>query len=587
MIYSFLFVILFFCLLFGIIIYPQKKECVNVIQILPIKIVVELCMLVIGAYIIQKFGIYVDIKSTSVFLLIVNLVVWYGVIKARKFQKLVWAWKDLIMLASPTVLVIIEAYHMFSGSLRLSYLNDDAQTHFFWAMNIVRTGKLEGTFFNAYLNAILIELIEPFVKQVYYYKVFILSDIFMHILEIEVFYAVVCSIFKKRNITYLAPIICIMYFLGYPTFSFMRGNFVYWSTGGILYLLVIYILLNIEKNWKERRSYWISLIICLLGSILCNRLYAVINIVSVLSVYLLLWLSEENRGFTLISKKVLISFVLITVTLVFIFQKKIIYVVQIFAGALSEEGYTYTSLYRQFILFIPVLIFVFASVYLKKKRKYLVCNLTVLLICITIGMYRLYVNEMISGYYYYKIYYSLWIMVWLIVAMAVDVLYEERKLYLGGIYILGLICFALSNSCEYKKIGFSDNVDYFSFYNANFQYFKMDYTSEELAEKGRYISQQELDTYQYIQDHYKNQEVWFISDAGNYMRGRWFAALLGQTNVTLYGEYVSYIENYLDTDNLYLLLAKKSWVYEEAKDVINIEGIVYEDNTFIMVKSNK
>ena len=71
------------------------------------------------------------------------------------------------------------------------------------------------------------------------------------------------------------------------------------------------------------------------------------------------------------------------------------------------------------------------------------------------------------------------------------------------------------------------------------------------------------------------------------MRGRWFAALLGQTNVTLYGEYESYIENYLDTDNLYLLLAKKSWVYEEAKDVIDNEGIVYEDNTLIMVKSNK
>lgn len=592
MITSLVFVILFFGLAGGLILYPINKKKIDVIRVLPIVLMTIFCLQTLTVFLLNKFGIGIDIKSAIVVLVVSNMVVWFGIKQKKQIRKLVCPKKDIFLLIIPIGLVLFEAYHMFSGAARLSYLNDDAENHFAMALYIVRNKKIYGTYFNAYLNAMLIELASPWLSVVRYYKAFIAGDIIMHIVEIWMFYSVLCSLCKKEVTKYAFPIICALYFLGYPTFSFMRGNFVYWSTGGVLFLYLIYILIKLQRQWENRKFYYILLVLGIYGSVICNRLYAVVNTVCVFIGVIIIIFEKKKISFSKVQKSALIVAGMIVAAAGFLCRKKILSIIIMISAKLSEEGYAYSSLYKQFVLFIPILILLFVYVYVEKKRAHLLFDIAVSVMMIAAGMYWLCSQGYISNYYFYKIYYCLWIMAWLLVTMHLDILIEQHQLIYSGIYGSVIVCLALLQigNSENNYLGkwsatAGINGDFFNLYENNLSYFELDYASEALENAGRYSPPELLDTYEYIWENYKDDTIWFLSDHGNYMQGRWFSTILNKTHNIIYENYEQLVDAYMQLDNIYIVIGKQSGIYGAAQYVYDESNVVYEDNLIVMIKS--
>ena len=139
---------------------------------------------------------------------------------------------DIAVLAVLAGIVIAVSLHMFTPYLRLSYINSDPANHFNDAMVIVKQGVLgKHIYFSAFVNAMFIEIFSPILIVSKYYKAFILSDIFMHVLEVWMCYVLMLTVSEKKIVRIFAPVFALGYFWGYPAYSYMTGGFVlleYW-----------------------------------------------------------------------------------------------------------------------------------------------------------------------------------------------------------------------------------------------------------------------------------------------------------------------------------------------------------------------
>lgn len=591
MIDSIAFVGLFLSLSMGLLLFPKKNSPMNAVRMLPVIIIGIICVQAFGIYILQLFHMPVNIGTSCLVLLLANAGVWGITARKRKLQKLVWSKRDALLMGIPLFLVLVEAYHMFSWPLNLSYLNDDARVFFNKGMDIVRKESVSGTFFNYYISALFIEVAAPWLEQVEYYKAFIIGDIAMHLLEAGMFYTMAVSVCRQKRAKYFSVGICILYFLGYPTFSFMKGNFVYWSTGGLLFLFLLYALIGLERQWKYRKYYFSMLGLGIFGSIVCNRLYAIINPVIILFLLFLLFVSKKKIR---ISGKLTAGLLVMgaggVLACIFLWEK-LRTILEVVLEPLQLYGETYTVLYQDFLYFIPVFLLLFVLVYIKKRRNPLVMNMMLAVLACTGGMYVLYMNKLLSSYYYYKIYYVLWIACWVMVLQLMDILWEEKRILPLGLYSLLLAVFVLlqcSGAEERRQeVPYSerDEINYFSIYDYNFQNFKLDYTSTELADEGRYISPGVLEAYCYILDNYAEKKVCFLTDQGNYMQGRWFSAIVGKDTVMLVENYKEDVSWWLGGYDRYVVFGKQSEIYEETNDLFADYDIVYENDEIVMVKA--
>ena len=116
-------------------------------------------------------------------------------------------------------------------------------------------------------------------------------------------------------------------------------------------------------------------------------------------------------------------------------------------------------------------------------------------------------------------------------------------------------------------------------------YFELDYASEALENAGRYSPPELLDTYEYIWENYKDDTIWFLSDHGNYMQGRWFSTILNKTHNIIYENYEQLVDAYMQLDNIYIVIGKQSGIYGAAQYVYDESNVVYEDNLIVMIKS--
>lgn len=588
MINSGVFVLLFILLATGMLLYPRNDKKENIVVAIPVILLMALCLQAAWAFGLYELAVEVDLLSSMAGLVVGDIVIWLGIVRKKQIQHWTYEWIDIVCLLFPVLLVVIEAVHMFSDTLRLSYINDDAQAFFSMAMQIVRGKKLgtyNNAYLNAYVNAILIEIAEPWIRVVDYVKVFIVGDILMHLLEIGIFYSVLSKTSRTKEMRYVYPIICIFYFLGYPTFSFMSGNFVYWSTGGVLFLYLIYALIGLQHNWKERSVYYLMLVLGVWGSIACNRLYAVINTIVVLGVVCCI-IIEKKEMLIKRNQKMIFGGSIMSIGIIFaLFHEQVWNLLLRICASLQADGFGYTSLYKEYILFIPVIICMIVYGYRKKISCYVVTITGLLIVAITVGMLWLCLQAQISVYYYYKIYYCLWIVMWLMAAVVLDVMIQEKRGIYAGIYMIFLICLAVNQLGEKSE---TDDNNFFRLYHDNLKGFQRNYAGQEMLQQGRYTPSELLDDYQYLIDYYGSDQVCFVSDYGNYMQGRWFAAIVGTEEFYFLDNFPEVVNSYLAGNTLYpyIVMGKQSGIYGESCELLNDKNIEYEDNLIVVVKTN-
>lgn len=436
MLLTIFFIILFTLCFLGVLLYPKCEGTINAIKAGVMSVIAIFSYMSLLAFVYNKIGIPINLKSDVLSLMIANIILWTGIIRKKKTQKVfvrVWDALCLILLAA---FVLYLSYIMFGTDLRLSYANTDPANHFHYAMNIVTKEKLDsGIYFSAYIDAVFIQLTSFALKFVTYYKGFILADIFMHVMEIWAFYVLVLTISEKRIVRILAPVFSIMYFWGYPAYSYLEGGFVYWSNGVVILIFMIYALVLFERHWdKKIKTPMILLGLGVYANSCCNRLFVPINTFAVAAaLVMIIW--KKGR----VSKKT-------AVVVGSVFAVGLLFVCGVFAkywggnGIMSiienmiayvstPHGGFYRAMYADNIYFIPL--FLLAIYYVcSKPGKYTAIHLVItvcMVMCMT-GMLAVWYANLMSTYYFYKIYYNLWLMGMILAVFVLDIMADEKQL---------------------------------------------------------------------------------------------------------------------------------------------------------------
>lgn len=538
MILTSMFIILFILCVAGLLLYPKTERGINGCKAIIMGIMAIFCYQALMAFIYNKIGIRVSLKSTAVSMVIADVLLWFQIFRKKKIQKVFWRLSDVLSLVLLAAFVLAISYHLFSYWMRLSYANSDPANHFKFAMTVLKTGKVESIYFSAFIDAMFIELLSPFLALAKYYKAFIVADIFMHIMEICMFYVLLLTISDKKIVRILAPFLSICYFFGYPAYSYMTGGFVYWSNGVMILILIIYALLLLERYPDLRKSSAILLFLAAYANSCCNKLFIPVNYFALFAALAVLIIKNRKHA---INKKlfwgIVAGIIAAASIVVIVFWNSWGGSLKNMIEYVSVPGGIYRSMYADLIFFVPAMILVFYFVFIKREYSKTISLMSICMILCTVGMYIFWYHYLMSTYYYYKIYYNLWLFGWLLAIMALDIMADKKQLigffsYGGMVVAIGVL--TLTN---YDFHMWHHNVDYngsyatkqlFSLYRYNMDSLLTDY------EKEYSISSQVLDVFGYSTENYWDEFVPIASSDVNLTY--WYDGMKAQDSKEFHGD---------------------------------------------------
>ena len=531
MIVSAMFVCLFLLCLLGVLLFPKTEGKINGTKALIMGTMLIFCYMSLTAFLFDKTGIGVHLKTTVLALAVACVFLWGVILKKKKIQRVFFRVWDIVTVVLLLAFVFAISMHLFTPNLRLSYVNSDPANHFNMAMQIVKNGTLDGIYFSAYIDATFIELLAPVLTVGKYYKAFIVADIFLHLLEICMFYVLTLTISEKGIVRIFAPVFAIGYFFGFPSYSYMTGGYVYWSTGVMILIFIIYALLLVEKYPDLRRYTYVLLFFGAYANSCCNRLFVPVNYLALLAALIVILAKGKKNWLT--KKTICVAGVLLIITVIAAvvffhfwgsFDKIFAYV--------SVVGWTYNSMYADLIFFVPLFLFVLFYTVIKREYSNVISVMALCMLACTIAMYVLTYQKLMTYYYYYKIYYNLWLFGWLFAVMALHVMAEKKQLvsyFSYGIMIAGIAALVLF---DYEgmmwKHDANFNGDYatrnlFSLYRYNMDSMEtnyLDYTKPKSV----------MDVYMYAAEQMEGERIQpLITDQGAYC---WFDAMKAQDRGT-------------------------------------------------------
>ena len=582
MIVSILFIVLFTLCLFGVILFPKTDKKINAIKAAVMGTMAIFAYQALLAFVYDKIGIRVGIESTCVSMAIAAAVLWAIIIRTKKIQRVFVRWTDIISLVILAVFMIAISLHMFTPHLRLSYLNTDPANHFNMAMVIVNGGKIEETvYFSAFVDAMFIQLFAPLLTVAKYYKAFIAADIFMHILEIWMFYVLTITISGKKAVRFLAPVIAMGYFMGYPAYSYMTGGFVYWSTGGMVLLLIVYALILMERHKNLLKYTAVLLFLAAFANSCCNALFIPVNYFALFVALIALIMKERDKKSNIkLILGILVFLIMAGGAVAFLFFDKWGGSFERVIAQVSRPGGIYTSLYTDIIYFIPALLLVFYYTLVKREYSKTISLMTICMLLCAVAMYVFVYNNMMSLYYFYKIYYNIWMFGWLLVVLALDIMSDKKQLagffsYGGMIAVLAVLTFTNYDLNMWDK-GMPFNANYtpthmFALYWYNSESLRTDYEKYE-------IPLQIMDVCSYAVDEIQDEDIPALVTNDTYFY--WFDGMRGQ-NTRKYKPYKKELPDILarmDKEGIKkILVDKKDEFYLQNQAYFSLCSVVYEN----------
>ena len=506
---------LFVAALAGLVLVPKTKERINGIKVIIMGIMALFCYQFLSAYLFFWGSMPVGPETLWIPLLLLNEVLWGVILRKRRVQKLFFRITDLICIVLICVPVVLASLHIFTAGLQLQYRNWDAAVHFSWAMYSAQYHTLlgTGTKFSAFLDALFIQVLGPALEPVLMYKAFIAADIFLHILEVCMFYVLVITVSDKKSVRLMAPLFSLGYFWGYPAYSYMTGNFVYWSNGVMILILIIYALVLWEKH--EDDSIW-SILLLILGAFAnlhCNKLFVPINSVALFATFAVItWRKIRHR----VSRKALFAVMAAGVAVFAIFVR--FYTKQwgnpfTYLTHYQGNGAMYRAMYCDIIFFLPALLYVTFETLRNKKQKRTIWFMSICMLCAAAGMYILWYRYLLSCYYYYKIYYNVWLCGWLLAAAALAIASEKKQLtaYFSCTCMVAVLSW-LSFS-DYDRVMTEYNETYNGEYATAQMFPLFRFNTDSMADdyENYRVSDQLIDVLDYAVKHCEGTSVWLIS----------------------------------------------------------------------------
>ena len=265
MISSFIYVLIFSLTYTLILIYPKSDEKLNIFKQVFLSFCVFICLIALPCFLLKTIGITLSLNVLSVINVVISIFLYVKIKKIGCIQHFYLDITDLINVLILTVLFIVLFIHLFSVELRLCYLNSDIASHLNFANSLVdgNNDNVGIMYLTALINATLINIAKPILEPVYYYKAFIIGDAFINWFGLMMFYVLLTHFVRRKSVKRFHAVFSVLFFLGFPIYSYMIGGFVYWSLGVTFICFLIYILDIYSQNQELRKEIEIFVILTL------------------------------------------------------------------------------------------------------------------------------------------------------------------------------------------------------------------------------------------------------------------------------------------------------------------------------------
>ncbi len=598
-----------------ILVKKSEKE-IDVIKTILVSMMLYLCYNTFVCYVFTYTNIPIHLGSLSIVNILVSaFMAWQ--IKKKGIQKYQFDKKDILVIVGILLLVFVLSAIDFGIPFNIKYLTTDASVHygvtyrFYQSDTLLLKAKEDKTEMmpGAYSNVgIWFKVLEPFVGEMNFYKIFIAFDMFMLAMSGILLYITIKQ-YAKHHITYaIAIIVAILYMLGYPFNNMLFGYF-YLPLGVLIISTILLVMESFEQEEMKKIPQITALFLLCLELFLTYYLFVPAIYGAIFLFYILHFYCESNKvpgnlthrlclcggsgsykKHGKIMNKEMIIYTMVTLILPSIcgFFYTILPSFQNAnsikaTSQIALEGYIYRNLFSNLLLFIPFFVY-----YFKKQAK---INFHMLLTwCLVIYMCILYLGTrkgLVSTYYFYKTYFVMWLVMLYGFYRGMVHTVENTKYgkWITGLYItlyILIMVFMLSHTTvninkstdTHEKI--TDVMDIYGLNKTILLKIGVDYTPQELKILNN-VKQNQLP----LQDN--NTLI-----IGNQRQEYWFYAMLKyrfKENLD-YATTTTHIENWNNGTYEYLIYFKRSDYYNQYKDMLHLENtqVIFENETGAIIK---
>lgn len=545
-------------------------------------------VMTLGAFVMGLINIVkIPVNILTVSIVYVVLAIFINrLINKNEKQKYYWEKYDFIVCLVYFAAVVALGWYYFSPELRLMYFNSDAAVHFTAASTLARTGELKDMYFATLQNALGIQIFKPFIKEVYWYKVYILGDLFMLWLEGVFFMAVIRDYLKNKGMKVAGFIIGILYYMGYPLNNFLFA-FLYWGEG-VMIIAYIMFMLRCFKNREFNRKF--SSFALMLGFGTITITYMIFGPIAYIGafIYLAIVLKQEGKLISLSNITLMLKLYLLP-CFISVYYSLFDYLTNVELSAdaiLAIEGGCYRELFFDFIWTMPFVLYAIIRAVKKKKADENIVFFA-LFLAITAVMFIIVYKGKISPYYYYKLYYPLWFLAFIIAVQAVNELMKRAK---EIVISVGIIFFALAiysfGKIEAKIVASPYNIS--GYERVGNLYNLYSFNSEMVKWKTEKFGDEMFELFEYIMEEYDYEEetIPFISTIDRYEQTFWYQGITGHNCKGYYGwEYTfeQLVDRLNDGSISHYVIMKSSDIYKEHKKYFKSLNIEYENKKGVVV----
>ncbi|MFI3213929.1 MAG: hypothetical protein R3Y24_11350 [Eubacteriales bacterium] len=584
-----LFLISFLLVYSGMLFFPKSNKSLDVIKCIFVVYIYHMCIRTVLVGIMNNlFGIPVKQSNIMILYLLCGLLLWGYILKKKSIQKMHFERHTVFIVGVLTIAFAALSIWIFSYNMRLVYTTGDPANHFKLAMDVVNSNKVSGMYFNHLQNAIFIELFQPFLAYLKLYKAFLFANIVINYILLIFFYIVISEFVISRLMKIIAPIICILFYAGYPLNLFVRWGFAYFTTGVLLVAFTVYTLqLYVKETDKNTRAIlMVGLILGCINTALCYMILAPATYLGVFIVLLAIWKRDHAKN------ELYKPMIKIAGIVIFVFAILLMVMIQYFGGsieyllkALGTGGTTYMEFFADFVFLMPAVLYFCISSRFKERIQVPFLFFVGYFTCAVVEFLLVYYTDILSTYYFTKVYFPLWMLVFIILVQVIqESRGEARKLILAynGIFLVVAVISLLQIDVKVSaRMGWNTTAS-IPIYQVNMGYLYQDF--EELK-----FSEDILALYEYVLE--QDKEVTFVgSDSGSksLTAGNWYAAMTGEEK-----DYYSRAEHSLEMNledleekgvEYGLVLFLEGGYYDRYKDYFDSLERIYENNAGCLVK---
>lgn len=586
------FFLICFVLLFLAIFFLKKSE--NKILLIRggiLSIVFIMTYSAVVVMIFQILGIAISPVSLGVLYAITATVVGIYIFKRKQVQKIEIDKIELIGFIILSIVFLMIELKVFSWSLRHSFNNEvDPANHFKMAMNIVRNGKVSGMYFSALFNSCIINMCKPFLAEIKLYKAFILGNTLQNYICLIFFYVLVFKFAKNEKTKIAAIIITLLYWFGYPLYSYIGGNFVYWEAGVLLIEYLIFVLYELLEGKSKTIPCIVAIAFGLYSLAVCYIMFAPAAFIGAFVVFLLFLV---KRGIPV--KKIVVGCsVLITIGILgvlfcyyMIFSSKGLQV----GKTLTLQGGIYSEVYRDFLFLVPPVLYVCIKDI--KRKNWSVFHIFLLsFVGVTGVMFVMRLFGAISTYYYFKNYYALWMLFWIgVMLLSAQIRKEEITYWIAYssiIVLSAIMCFGKVEEKFYYVEDVEEVKNYkelLGIYEYNIELLKKDYETEK-------YSDEKFEIMQYVIDNLSGKDTPTVFLMTSNCKGDcyWYEAITQQDSKAFYSsrwknENLELLESALkENDIQYFVILKSSQAYNRYPEYFEKYEWIFENEEGIIAK---